>query len=1028
MSTYIQGVTDYIPDYQTFQPDLNFYANVLQTKQSQYDSNYKALNNLYGELYHQKVTREDSTKMKDDYLKKVDFELKRVSALDLSLQQNVDQATQVFKPMYENAHLMKDMALTKNYDDERSRAIALKNSKDVKVSTGYWDIGIKEMDYRLEEFKNAAKEEVLSFSNIGYTPNVDAFEKYKNLAKELDLSIDVTKPDKSGMYLVRQKNGDLILPTMQKMFLSAYASDPALQKKYAAEAYVNRKEKIKEKATKYNNNELIAEQEFLKEQYVILKDYTNQKTKDSEEALDATKTKANIVQNDVESGNVNVKQPAYMERINQALQVDKIVYEHNSKLNDEINRGKSSLYTEKPTPAVEGLDLDNIELARQMIDSNYAAFLAEKDILLNSEIFANQDAVLDYDVNPIGLEDRRHSHNMSRDAYNNSAALNRDKIKFERDLMLKGVDKENMVLKYQLENGLAELNSKGEIVPIKADPQNIEAMESGDSAIDNIGIPKDNRNLFLEGANKDAGIYFDHWLNNIKNGIALDEIKKSDLSYLLGQNNKWVDKIWDKYQTQSETAQGKQKLIEELTLGAKMFDLKKRMDTWSQKHSGLSTAESYNSNPTALFRADQVQLRYSAHMQIKKMNDNRISKELYVALGETNLPDKAKYSIIDAYLRDYVKTGKLYHDEDFDAYIEQFLEKQGLGNKEVEVKSTWKNTDPRNAQYVGPTTVVKPKKVAFAQILSDAYDKITTNPNHKIGLLSYRPTNVDSKTGRATKAARPSSITINPGRKDENLISFKQFVNDLKGINFSSDASNFRISTKGNILDTKYDSDYLEENQNNLKKLKNMMFDLSSLASTKNQKDKPDMFNLIQHQIGMENSAIGAMTVGNIPQSIIDKYFDKTDDAAIINDIKANGITFMAPQSNWNNNFFQSNKITPTEALLNTGKGLSYVDPDGGHSYKITKDKLTGTYNLVAKMRYIDDGGFTKEEKINETIQPFGNNVDNRIDTLLVDMKNINAYHKNLYTEFHNLGENSKKMNMEKSFGKNYKNAGLKVQ
>jgi hypothetical protein len=76
MATYLQGVTDYIPDFQPFQPDYNFYMNVLQTKQNQYDSNYKALNNLYGELYHQRVTRDDSNKMKDDYLKKVDFELK----------------------------------------------------------------------------------------------------------------------------------------------------------------------------------------------------------------------------------------------------------------------------------------------------------------------------------------------------------------------------------------------------------------------------------------------------------------------------------------------------------------------------------------------------------------------------------------------------------------------------------------------------------------------------------------------------------------------------------------------------------------------------------------------------------------------------------------------------------------------------------------------------------------------------------------------------------------------------------------
>ncbi len=1026
MSTYITGVTDYIPDYQTFQPDLNFYAHVLQTKQSQYDSNYKALNNLYGELYHQRVTRDDSNKLKDDYLKKVDYELKRVSALDLSLQQNVDQATQVFKPLYEDAHLMKDMALTKNYDNERSRAVALKNAKDPKVSAGYWNNGVKAMDYRLEEFKNAAKEDVLSFGNITYTPNVNAFEKYKEIAESMDLSVDITQPDKSGMYLVRQKNGDLILPSIQKMFLSAYASDPSLQAKYATDAYVKRKDEIKGRAEKYKGNELLAEQEYLKEQYVILKDYTNEKTKASEEVLDANKSKANIVKNDVDSGKVNVKQPAFMERINQALQVDKIVYEHNSKLNEQINRGNSSPYTDKPVPTVDGLDLENIELAREMVDSNLAAYLAEKDILLNSDIFAKKDMIVDYKANPFGLEQVRHSHNMSRDAANNAAAINRDKTKFERDLILKKVDADNDLIKYKLENGFAYLNEKGEVVPIPTPGQTLEEIEAGDTAIKNIGILKDNRNLFLEDADKNAGEYFNHWLDNIRKGIDSQEIKKADLAYLLGQNNKWVDKIWEKYNNQSETPEGRKKLVQELTLGTKMFDLKKRMDTWAEKHDALETAQSYNSNQLALFKLDQVQLKYSAHMQIKKENDNRIQKQLYAALAETNLSDKAKYSIIDAYQKQYI-TGKLYHDEDFDDYIEDFLDKTGEGNKTAVVKTTWKNTEMNeaNARFApGPTKTVN--KIPFAQILSDAYDKITTNPNHKLGLLSYRKTNVDANTGRATVAARPSSVPVNLGRRDENLISFKQFVQDIKGINFLNDPTNFRISTKGNVLDPKYDSDYLAENQSNLKKLKNMMFDLAALSNNKAQKDKPDIFKLIQHQVGMEDSGLGAMTVGNIPQSVIDKYFDKKEDAAIINEIKANGITFMAPQSNWRNNLYQSNKITPTESIMNTGKGLSFVDPSYGHNYVVRRDNVTGNYSITGKINSVDDNGKPIVYSLSETV-PYGNNIDDKISKIMIDIHNTNVRLKQVYTNFHNLEDTQKKMNMEKAFGKSFKNAGLKI-
>lgn len=71
MSTYLQGVTDFIPQFQPFQPDLNFYANALQTKQNQYDTNYKALNNVYGQYFYADLTHKDNLTKKMNYLKQL---------------------------------------------------------------------------------------------------------------------------------------------------------------------------------------------------------------------------------------------------------------------------------------------------------------------------------------------------------------------------------------------------------------------------------------------------------------------------------------------------------------------------------------------------------------------------------------------------------------------------------------------------------------------------------------------------------------------------------------------------------------------------------------------------------------------------------------------------------------------------------------------------------------------------------------------------------------------------------------------
>jgi hypothetical protein len=57
MATYLQGVTDYIPEIQPFQPNLNLYSQVLQTKQNRYDQNYKAINDIYGKFFYSNLLK-----------------------------------------------------------------------------------------------------------------------------------------------------------------------------------------------------------------------------------------------------------------------------------------------------------------------------------------------------------------------------------------------------------------------------------------------------------------------------------------------------------------------------------------------------------------------------------------------------------------------------------------------------------------------------------------------------------------------------------------------------------------------------------------------------------------------------------------------------------------------------------------------------------------------------------------------------------------------------------------------------------
>jgi len=208
MATYLQGVTDYVPEFQPFQPDLNFYSNVLQTKQTQYDSNWQSLNKMYGQYFYADLTRDGNIKKKDELLKNMEFNLKRVSQLDLSLEQNVNQATQVFKPFYEDKNLMKDMSWTKTYNAQVGAAQALQGSAEEDRRKQFWDTGLRELQYKKDEFRKADDATAMGFNNVAYTPYVNSVELAQKIAKDAGLSIESVDFSPDGKWIVTQKNGE----------------------------------------------------------------------------------------------------------------------------------------------------------------------------------------------------------------------------------------------------------------------------------------------------------------------------------------------------------------------------------------------------------------------------------------------------------------------------------------------------------------------------------------------------------------------------------------------------------------------------------------------------------------------------------------------------------------------------------------------------------------------------------------------------------------------------------------------------
>ena len=205
MATYLPGVQDYIPNLEPFKPDYKFLSDVLTIRQDRYDTNFKALNNLYNDVINAPLTRDENIERRDQYINKLSEGLKQVAGLDLSLQQNVDAAKGLFRPFYEDQDIRKDMAFTKRVSDQMEKANFYFNSPNPQDNDKWWQIGVDRLGMHIEDFKNADTNGARSMGLPSYVDNPNYFERALESLKASGLSFTQTTPN--GDWMITTKNG-----------------------------------------------------------------------------------------------------------------------------------------------------------------------------------------------------------------------------------------------------------------------------------------------------------------------------------------------------------------------------------------------------------------------------------------------------------------------------------------------------------------------------------------------------------------------------------------------------------------------------------------------------------------------------------------------------------------------------------------------------------------------------------------------------------------------------------------------------
>lgn len=295
MASYIQGLgQDYLPQVQSFHPDLNFYQYALGTKQNQYLQEYNQVSGIYGSLLNSPMLRDSDIKRRDDFFKKANDQIQKITETDLSKPQNINTAMEIFKPIIDDSNIHQDIAWTRNFHNELSKAESLRSQIPAKgqTTTGYWNEGVQDLNYQAQDYSKTSDSEALGFSQAKYTPYVDAYSEAMSHIKGMGFKTSgvsfVGKGDQK--YMVTTTNGTRMIVPLRDYLLGTVGSDPRVQDVYNVKARLAMRSQVDSLLPQFNGDRNAAEDYFLKQTMTQLTQqqaHTNQRLGTHHDNVDA---------------------------------------------------------------------------------------------------------------------------------------------------------------------------------------------------------------------------------------------------------------------------------------------------------------------------------------------------------------------------------------------------------------------------------------------------------------------------------------------------------------------------------------------------------------------------------------------------------------------------------------------------------------------------------------------------------------------------------------------------------------------
>ena len=225
MATFIPNVTDSFPEPALYRPDFGYMDKMLSRRQQMYERGFSEVAGKYGDLTRE-LSNPKNVQQRDQFLKESMNNLKNLSSMDLSQQQNVEAASSVFAPFWKNTHVLADMMLTKHYNQQENIAESFRLKDGGKE---YSDDNINFVRMQRQAF---AKDDPMNYGQ--YYQNKSYFTPYHDVDKEMREIMKDFKPDDistvtpKGFYFYKEQDAS-VRPEAVRRYLEGTLSDKAKQ-------------------------------------------------------------------------------------------------------------------------------------------------------------------------------------------------------------------------------------------------------------------------------------------------------------------------------------------------------------------------------------------------------------------------------------------------------------------------------------------------------------------------------------------------------------------------------------------------------------------------------------------------------------------------------------------------------------------------------------------------------------------------------------------------------------------------------